>query len=50
MERKKEKKIQFKNREFLESAMFGVIVGDALGVPFEFQRRDSFKVEDMVGF
>lgn len=50
MEKRKEKKIQFKNREFLESAMFGVIVGDALGVPFEFQRRDSFKVEDMVGF
>ncbi len=50
MEKRKEKKIKFKNKEFLESAMFGVIVGDALGVPFEFRRRDSFKVEDMVGF
>ncbi len=50
MEKSEKKRIRFKNGEFLESAMFGVIVGDALGVPFEFKRRDSFKVEDMVGF
>ena len=50
MKERKEKKIKFKNIEFLESAIFGVIVGDALGVPFEFKKRDSFQVEGMVGF
>ena len=31
------------------NAMMGLIVADALGVPFEFKSRDSFKVNDMVG-
>lgn len=30
--------------------IIGLIVGDALGVPFEFKSRDSFKATDMVGF
>ncbi|MBR1969090.1 MAG: ADP-ribosylglycohydrolase family protein [Clostridia bacterium] len=30
--------------------MYGLIVGDALGVPYEFKERDSFKMESMAGF
>lgn len=32
------------------NAIMGLVVGDALGVPFEFRRRDSFKAEDMTGY
>lgn len=31
------------------SGIMGLIVGDALGVPFEFKQRDSFHCEDMTG-
>lgn len=30
--------------------IMGLVVGDALGVPFEFKRRDTFKAVDMVGY
>ncbi len=30
--------------------IMGLVVGDALGVPFEFQKRDTFKAEGMTGF
>lgn len=30
--------------------IMGLVVGDALGVPFEFKRRDSFTATDMVGY
>lgn len=42
--------MKFKNTEHLKSAMFGLIVADALGVPFEFKARDTFKVADMTGY
>ena len=32
------------------NGIMGLIVGDALGVPFEFTMRDTFKATDMVGF
>ncbi len=32
------------------SAIMGLVVGDALGVPFEFKRRGSFTAMDMVGY
>jgi len=35
-------------RERIISAVIGGAVGDALGVPVEFEERDSFKVEDMI--
>ena len=41
--------MKFKNTEFLKGAMLGLIVADALGVPFEFKNRDTFKVTGMVG-
>ena len=31
-------------------AIIGLVVGDALGVPYEFKMRDSFKAVDMVGY
>lgn len=34
----------------LKSAIYGLAIGDALGVPVEFKARGSFKVSDMVGY
>ena len=34
----------------LKSAIYGLAVGDALGVPFEFANRCSFNCKDMVGY
>lgn len=31
-------------------AIMGLVVGDALGVPFEFKQRDTFKATDMIGY
>lgn len=33
----------------LKSAIYGLAIGDALGVPFEFRRRDTFLCTGMVG-
>ena len=33
----------------LHAAVYGQAVGDALGVPYEFQRRDTFECTDMEG-
>ena len=30
--------------------IMGLVVGDALGVPVEFKKRDTYKVTDMVGY
>lgn len=30
--------------------IMGLVVGDALGVPFEFKQRDTFKATDMIGY
>lgn len=30
--------------------VMGLVVGDALGVPVEFKKRDTFHIDDMVGF
>lgn len=42
--------MKFKNTEYLKSAMLGLIVADALGMPYEFRVRDTFKVTGMVGY
>ena len=31
-------------------AIYGVAIGDAIGVPYEFRQRDSFVCTDMDGF
>lgn len=36
--------------EKLKDAIFGLAVGDALGVPFEFKNRGEFECTDMVGY
>ncbi len=41
--------MRFKNTEHLKSAMLGLIVADALGVPYEFKKRDTFEVKGMTG-
>lgn len=37
------------SRRTLRDAVYGVAVGDALGVPVEFRARDSYRIEGMVG-
>lgn len=39
--------MEFINKEFLKPAFLGLIVADALGVPFEFMSRDTFKCVGM---
>lgn len=34
----------------LKAAIYGLAIGDALGVPFEFMQRGSFQAVDMVGY
>ncbi len=34
----------------LKDAIYGLAIGDALGVPVEFRNRDTFKVEDMLEY
>lgn len=42
--------MKFINTEYLKSAMLGLIVADALGVPFEFKKRGTFRVTGMTGY
>lgn len=32
------------------NGIMGLVVGDALGVPVEFKKRDTYKITDMIGF
>lgn len=34
----------------IKAAVYGFIVGDALGVPYEFKKRDTFNCTDMIGY
>ena len=34
----------------LYHAIFGLAIGDALGVPYEFEKRGTFKCKDMIGY
>lgn len=36
--------------EEIYSGIMGLVVGDALGVPYEFRQRDTFKAEGMTGY
>ena len=36
--------------EKIYSGIMGLVVGDALGVPYEFRQRDTFKAEGMTGY
>ena len=38
------------SKNFVKDAVLGFAIGDALGVPFEFKARDSFRCTDMVGY
>ena len=34
----------------MEDAILGFAIGDALGVPYEFKKRDTFLCADMIGY
>lgn len=34
----------------LRDCIYGLVVGDALGVPYEFRPRGTFKCTDMIGY
>ena len=34
----------------LKDAVYGVAVGDAMGLPVQFEARDSYNIIDMVGY
>lgn len=34
----------------IKDAVYGLAVGDALGLPVQFKARDSYKLEDMIGY
>ena len=38
------------NTNTLKSAIYGLAVGDALGVPYEFKFRGAFECTDMIGY
>lgn len=40
----------FQHLDRLPAAAYGFAVGDALGVPYEFRDRDTFRCEDMAGY
>lgn len=42
--------MKFINTEYLKSAILGLVVADALGVPYEFKARDTYTVEGMIGY
>lgn len=42
--------MKFIHKEYLPAAIWGLVAADALGVPYEFNDRDTFKVEGMTGY
>ena len=43
--------VEYKRRNGdLSDAVYGAVIGDALGVPFEFNERDSFQCTGMTGY
>ena len=37
-------------RTMISAVIYGIVVGDALGVPVEFEKRDTYSIIDMVGY
>ena len=37
-------------KDKLKAAVYGLAIGDALGVPVEFKKRGTFHVDDMMGY
>ena len=37
-------------KQMIDSVIYGLAIGDALGVPVEFNARDSYQILDMVGY
>ena len=37
-------------RTMISAVIYGLVVGDALGVPVEFEERDTYNINDMLGY
>ena len=37
-------------RTMISAVIYGLVVGDALGVPVEFEKRDTYSIIDMIGY
>lgn len=37
-------------KQMIHSVIYGLVIGDALGVPVEFNDRDSYQILNMVGY
>lgn len=37
-------------KQMIHSVIYGLAIGDALGIPVEFNDRDSYQILDMVGY
>lgn len=37
-------------RTMVSAVIYGLVIGDALGVPVEFEERDTYRLYDMVGY
>ncbi len=37
-------------RTMISAVIYGLVIGDALGVPVEFEERDTYRVVDMMGY
>ena len=37
-------------RTMISAVIYGLVVGDAFGVPVEFEKRDTYSITDMVGY
>ncbi|WP_193438514.1 ADP-ribosylglycohydrolase family protein, partial [Streptococcus suis] len=40
----------YNRKQQAQAVIYGLAIGDAIGVPFEFRERDTFTVKDMVGY
>ena len=37
-------------REMISAVIYGLVIGDSLGVPVEFEERDNYILDDMIGY
>lgn len=40
----------YNRKQQVQAVIYGLAIGDAIGVPFEFRERDTYTVKDMVGY
>lgn len=40
----------YNKKQQIQAVIYGLAIGDAIGVPFEFRERDTYTAKDMVGY